>query len=42
MNLTLHAPCNRVDLGEVYGEVSPFKWTVACQQLAHGPLLCRA
>lgn len=37
MSLTLHAPCSRVDLGEVFGEVSPFAWTVACQQLATGP-----
>lgn len=35
--LTLIAPCSRVDLGEVYGDLSPFVWAVACRQIALGP-----
>ncbi|WAC26332.1 hypothetical protein [Ancylobacter sp. SL191] len=35
--LILTAPCSRVDLGEVYGDLSPFVWVVACRQIALGP-----
>jgi len=35
--LTLAAPCTRVDLAEIYGEVDATLWTLACHQLRMGP-----
>lgn len=37
MTLTLHAPCGRADLGEVFGPVSVDLWTVVTHQVELGP-----